>query len=290
MKILVTTPTGRVGSRVTRLLVQAGVRPVVLVRDAKRLAADLREQCEVVEADQTDGDAVVAATVGVDALYWVNPPPAGDDPIAGHARFGAVAARAVMENGISRVVFQSSGGAEAREGFGEIDGLATTEVFLDGTDAHVTHLRCGYFFTNLLLDVDSVASGTITTTLPLDHRMPWVDPRDIGDVAAARLLATDWHGRHTLGVHGPADLSFTEVAEILTAALGRTVTAERLPEETVARFLRQNGFTEAQTEAMIGMTRGLPEFKPENPRTIATTTPTTLEGWAFATLRPALER
>lgn len=50
---------------------------------------------------------------------------------------------AVTANRIGRVVFQSSVGAEKRHGVGEIDGLAATEVALDGLDVDVTHLRCG---------------------------------------------------------------------------------------------------------------------------------------------------
>src|SRR3712207_8934011 len=45
-----------------------------------------------------------------------------------------------------------SGGAELRSGAGEIDGLAATEQALDATGASVLHLRCGMFFTNLLMD------------------------------------------------------------------------------------------------------------------------------------------
>ena len=41
MRIVVTTPTGNVGSRVLRLLVQAGVRPVALLRDPARLPPEL---------------------------------------------------------------------------------------------------------------------------------------------------------------------------------------------------------------------------------------------------------
>ncbi|MGD7003046.1 hypothetical protein [Corynebacterium halotolerans] len=44
-RIAVTTPTGNVGSRVTRLLVQAGERPTLLLRDAARLAPELRAHC-----------------------------------------------------------------------------------------------------------------------------------------------------------------------------------------------------------------------------------------------------
>ena len=93
---------------------------------ASRLAPDLRARCEVVEGDQGDLTTVAGATAGADALYWVNPPTDDDDPVAGHARMGEVAAAAVGGNAVPRVVFQSSVGAEVRHGFGEIDGPART--------------------------------------------------------------------------------------------------------------------------------------------------------------------
>ncbi len=289
MTIAVTTPTGKVGSRVARLLVQAGARPVLLLRDAARLAPDLRKRCEVREVDQGDTDAVVRATADVDTLYWVNPPTDDADPVAGHVRMGESAAAAVTANRISRVVFQSSVGAEARSGFGEIDGLGRTEELLDATDAHVTHLRCGYFFTNLLMDLESVREGVLVTTLPVEHRMPWVDPRDIGDVAAARLLSTAWTGRHILGVHGPADLSFLEVADTVSTAVGLPVAAQQVPEPVIEDALRAVGFTEAQVAGVLGMSRGQVGFTPENPRGPLSTTPTLLEAWAYSVLRPALD-
>jgi uncharacterized protein YbjT (DUF2867 family) len=288
VRIVVTTPTGHVGSRVVHLLVQGGLRPTVLVRDASRLEPALRERCDVVEGDQGDLRAVRAATAGAEALYWVDPPPVDDDPVAGYTRFGEVAAAAVAANGIPRVVFQSSVGAEARGGLGEIDGLARTEELLDATGAHVTHLRCGYFFTNLLMDLEAVRSGVLSTTLPVDHRMPWVAPRDVGEVAVARLLAGDGTGRHTLGVHGPEDLSFAEAAGIAGAALGRPLTARQVPEGEAAAALRAAGLTAAQVEGVLGMSRGMRDLVPENPRELVTTTPTTLGAWAYAVLRPAL--
>lgn len=289
MHIVVTTPTGHVGSRVTTLLVQAGERPTVLLRDGSRLDPALRERCDVVELDLGDADAVARATQGADALYWVAPPTPDDDPVAGHERLGACAAHAVRTHAVPRVVFQSSVGAEARHGFGDIDGLARTEQLLDATGAHVTHLRCGYFFTNLLLDLEQLRSGTLTTTLPLDLAIPWVDPRDIGDVAAARLLSTTWTGRTARGVHGPQDLSFSDVARILTAATGRTVVASRVTDEDVADELRGFGMGPAQVDAVVGMSRGLRGgLVPEDPRSVLTTTPTSLASWAHEHLRPLL--
>jgi len=50
------------------------------------------------------------------------------------------------------------------------------------------------------------------------------------------------------------------------------------------------GLGEALVEAVLGMATGLREnFEPEGPRTILTTTPTTLAAWAHEHLRPDAE-
>lgn len=291
MKVAVTTPGGRVGSRVVRLLVQAGVRPTVVARDPDRLDDAIRPLVDIAVADQGDADAVVRATAGADALFWVDPPTTQDGSAGeGYARMGANAARAVRESGIGRTVFLSSIGAEKRHGAGDIDGLASTEELLDQTGSSVLHLRCGFFFTNLFFDLDDLREGVLTTTWPLDHRMAWVDPRDIGDVAAARLLSTGWSGHQVQAVHGPADLTFAEVGEIVADVLGRKIRVERVADDVLREALRGSGMGSGDVEGILGMSVGLRSgFDPEQPRDVVTTTPTTLASWAYANLRPALQ-
>ena len=289
MSIAVTTPTGTVGRHVVAALIRAGVRPRVLVRDPDRLAPAVRDRVDAVRCDLTDDVAVLAATSGVRALYWVDPPAESPDPVAMFEALGATAARAVAENGIARVVFQSSIGAELRSGAGEIDGLARTEQLLDAAGAAVTHLRCGFFFTNLLFDLDAVRSGRLEVLLDPDVPLPWVAPRDIAEVAAAWLLRTDWTGRTAHGVHGPRDLSWSQAADVVSAATGRPLSVVRVADDVVRARLRDAGLTLAAVEAVVGMSTGLRDgFVPEPPRDLTTTTPTELGGWAWQELRPLL--
>lgn len=280
MRIAVTTPNGNVGHHLTRMLVRAGIRPLLLTRHPERIAEELLPHVDVARADSQDADAVVAATRGVDALYWVDPSVMSEDPLADYARATDALVRAVVENGIGRVVFQSSVGAEKRHGAGEIDGLAATEVALDALDIDVTHLRCGYFFSNLLIDVESVKAGRLQTVLPLDAPMAWVAPRDIAEVAALTLLNREWSGHRVQAVHGPEDLSWSQVAEILTQELGRDVTVERIADESMKDGLLAVGMPEAMADAVLGMSTGLRDgFVPEQERSVVTTTPTGLRGW-----------
>ncbi|MFJ7206167.1 NAD(P)H-binding protein [Streptomyces sp. NPDC098789] len=293
MQIAVTTPTGNVGRHVVTTLVRAGVRPRVLLRDPGRLAPGIRAEVDAVRVDQYDADAVAVATRGVDALFWVDPTTGGQDPLADYARATSSVVRAVTENGIGRVVFQSGVGAEKRHGAGEIDGLAHTETALDavaaGAGVDIAHLRCGYFFTNLELQLDALRAGTLQVVLPLDQPMAWVAPRDIAEVAATLLLSPAWSGRRVQAVHGPADLTWGQVADILTTATGRPIDVERTTDGAMRTRLREAGMTDGLVEAVLGMSTGLREgFVPEQPRTVRTTTPTPLAAWAHAHLRHRL--
>lgn len=291
MKVVVTTPTGNVGSRVVRLLIQAGVRPTLLARRPAQLDAAITERADVVQADLTDAAAVVRVTRGADALFWVNPSTEDPDadPVAWYAQLGGKAARAVTENQIGRTVFLSSIGAEKRSGAGEIDGLARSEEQLDATGAPVLHLRGGYFFTNLLWELDAIREGVLRLPMAVDYAQPWVDPRDIGDIAAARLLSAGWSGRQVQAVHGPEDLALNQVAQIISEATGHQVRAETMSQETLRSSLRAAGLGDRQVEGIAGMSAvTCANFTAEDERSIATTTPTTLAAWAHAHLRPAL--
>jgi putative NADH-flavin reductase len=168
MTIAVTTPTGHVGSHVVRMLCQAGERPRLLLRNPDRLDAELRPQVELAVGDQRDTEYVAAATRGVEAIFWVHPDDWSlPDPDADAERTGEGLAAAMRQNRITRVVFQSSVGAA------------------------LIHLRCGLFMSNLLMDLEGLRAGKLTTTRPLDVPMPWVDPRDIAAVATVRHRRVD---------------------------------------------------------------------------------------------------
>jgi len=284
MTIGVMTPRGNVGAHVIRMLVQAGERPRALLREPSTLDSSIAEYADTAILDAWQRASVIEATRGLETLYWVSPTATDRDPLRAHAQAAANLRAAIETNGIKRVVFQSSVGAEKRQGVGEIDGLAATELELEASNASVTHLRCGYFFTNLLMDVDSIRGGVLTTSMNIDHPMPWVAPVDIATVAVGRLLS-DWRGRHVQAVHGPEDLTFTQVADILSTVLGYSVSVQQVSDDDVRVALGQFGLAQEQVEAIVMMAAGTrDDFRPENQRDYTTTTPTTLKSWAVDNL------
>ena len=108
--------------------------------------------------------------------------------------------------------------------------------------------------------------------------------RSRGPAAVAGLV-----GRQVQAVHGPEDLTLSQVAAIIGPATGRQVRAETIPQETLRSSLRSTGLGDKQVEAIAEMSAVTREdFVAEDERSILTTTPTTLAAWAHAHLRPAL--
>lgn len=287
MAIAVTTPTGNVGSQLVRQLIQAGVRPVVLVRDPSRLDPQVVGYVDARVGDLADTQFVRQALRGVEALYLVIPEVVtAADPEADAEALADSVLAAVVFAGVGRVVLQSSVGAGKRSGVGFINALGRIEERLNAlsqtSGIAVCHLRCSYLFSNLLMDQEGLRQGELRMAMPEDQAMPWVAPADVAAVAAGRLLSTEWSGRVVQSVHGPEDLTFPQVAEIVRRVTGWPVTYTRSSDDSEREGLRAGGFSEAAIESIIGMSAGLRgTYDPVRDRDLLSTTPTPLTGWVL---------
>jgi uncharacterized protein YbjT (DUF2867 family) len=292
MKIAVTTPTGHVGSAVVDLLLEFGgdIRVILLGRRPEKLRAFIQRGAEMAIGAQDDADYLTRATRGVDALFWATPPGYGSDDVrAFQNRLGKAAATAIRANKIPRVVNLSSIGADLDSGVGPINGLHDVETLLDEVATHITHLQPGFFFENLLWQIDSIRNfGTISLPLLGQHRYPMIATRDIGRVAAARLASQGWTGRTVSELHGPADLSFDEVAAILSRILGRTITFVTCDREQARQAMIQNAVSENAADLMLEMYEAVDTgtLRAIEPRSARTTTPTTLSEFARDVMLP----
>ena len=137
--------------------------------------------------------------------------------------------------------------------------------------------------------MEDVRQARLRTVLPLDHQFSWVSPRDIAEVAALTLLNPSWHGHRVQAVHGPQDLSWNDVAALLTDLTGRHVQAEQISDDLMRQQYLTAGMPPAMADAVLGMSTGLrDDFHPEQLRTATSTTPTSLAGWVQEELIPAL--
>jgi uncharacterized protein YbjT (DUF2867 family) len=294
MKIAVTTPAGHVGSAVVDFLLEFGgdMRVVLLGRRPDKLTAFVKRGAELAIGPQDDADYLVKATRGADALFWATPPGYGSDNVrAFQNRLGRAAATAIRTNGIPRVVNLSSIGAHLDSGVGPISGLHDVEGLLDEAATHITHLRPGFFFENLLWQLDSIRNaGRFFLPISGTRRYPMIATRDIGRVASARLASRGWIGHFVGELHGPADLSFDEVAGILSQTLGRKVEYVQCDREQARQAMLNNAMSENAAGLMLEMYDAVESGRLQTiqPRSTKTTTPTTLTEFARDVILPMI--
>jgi uncharacterized protein YbjT (DUF2867 family) len=292
MKIAVTTPSGHVGSAVADALLDLGgdIRVKLLGRRPNTLTRFVQRGAEISIGSQDDADYLIDATGDVDALFWVTPPGYGSDNLrAFQNRLGKAAATAVRTNQIPRVVNLSSIGADLESGAGPISGLHDVENLLDDAANNITHLRPGFFFENLLWQLDSIReSGKISLPISGSRSYQMVASRDIAHVTAELLSSDSWSGYYVRELHGPADVSFDDVSDVLTDVLGRKITYSKCDPAQMRHGILSLGISENAADSLLEMYDAVESglMQARQPRSGETTTPTTLAEFAREVLLP----
>ncbi|MCG3755216.1 NAD(P)H-binding protein [Amycolatopsis sp. Poz14] len=291
--IVITAPTGNIGSRVLSELVDAGEDLRVIVRDPARLPDAVRERVEVVVGSHGDPEAVDRAFAGADAVFWVVPPDSTRTPAEGWSGFTGPAAKALVAHGVGHVVGVSAlGRGTAVAGRA---GLVTASLAMDeliaGTGVAYRALANPSFFENLLEEVDSIREkGVYSDVLDPDRKAPLVAVADIAAVAVRLLRDRSWTGFADVPVLGPEDLSPNDLARIMTEQLGRPVRYERESLDDLRSTLIGYGLNETFVHGIADM-----KYAKDNgldagvTRTAETASPTTFEQWCAETLKPAFD-
>ncbi len=290
MSIVISTPTGNVGSRALQQLLKAGADVSVIVRHPEKLSDSIRSRIKVHQGSLTDVGLVKKAFQGARAVLWVTPPDfTHPDVAAYHSEMGAIAATAIKESKIPYVVNLSSAGAQL-DNAGPVSGLGIVERLLDEVAENIVHLRPGFFMENFLSELESIKrDGAVYSLIPGEIPYPMIATQDIGDVAAEYLLETGWSGRSTRGLHGPADLTFAKAAKILSDSIGKPVKHIQITPDQAYQIFLGFGASPGFAKAFVEMYQALAQpGAVADSRTRQTTTPTTLREWSDAVFSPLL--
>lgn len=106
------------------------------------------------------------------------------------------------------------------------------ERVLDWAGVTPIHLRAGFFFENLLRFCAADIRAENSIALPFGDgaaKLAWVGARDVAAVAAAMLAEPEAHAGRTYEVTSDATLSIIEIAEAMSASLGRRIRYQELP-------------------------------------------------------------
>jgi uncharacterized protein YbjT (DUF2867 family) len=289
--IVLTTPTGNIGSQVLRHLVQAEEPIRVIARDPSRIASDLRERIEVIEDSHGDLSTVSKAFDGADSLFWLVPPdPEATSVDAAYVDFTRPAAKAIEATGLKRAVVVSALGRGWKKPAGLVTSSLKADDLLASTGVNLRVLTMPSFMDNLLSQAETIKeTGVLSWPSPGDLKAPAVASIDIAEVAARLLLDHSWTGQASVPVLGPEDLSMNEMAQIMSQVLGRPVRFEETDMDLFAKQMSGYGFSDAMVQGYVEMMTAKKEgMDTMEPRTSKGTTPTTFRQWCEDALKPAV--
>lgn len=292
-KYFILGANGHTGHIIATQLLAAGHQVTAQARDAAKIADLTAAGATAAIGDVRDVAFLTTHLSEADAAYLLVPPNFVDaDFRAWQDSVSDALAAAVKASGIKKVVFLSSIGAHLGKGAGVVDGLHYTEQLLNAIpELHAVYLRPGYFFENLFANLGAVKhAGILPGGIAPDISMPMVATADIAAVAVQHLLALDFTGKSVHYVAGPEDLTFTQVASIVGAALGKPelpyvhATPDQFRQSMNGMGITSN-IVDLYLEFFDGANKGL--LTGDYQRTTANTTSTTLAAFAEQALAPA---
>jgi uncharacterized protein YbjT (DUF2867 family) len=234
--IVVTGATGNVGRTLVRLLTEANAPVRAVSRNITE--SDVPHGVLAIGADLTDPASLRPALDGADAMFLL---------ISGHFVSAAGNPSGVVSDilddartgGVKRIVMLSSQGVATRpesSSHGSTGAAIEDAVRRSGLDW--TILRPGGFDSNAYAWAESVRARRTVAAPFGDVGLPFIDPADIAEVAAAALLH-DSHAGQIYELTGPALTTPRQRAEAISDALGEPIQfIEQTREEAHAQMLQ----------------------------------------------------
>ena len=291
--IVITTPTGGIGRQVLDNLLDTGEPLRVIARDPSSLPDEARERVEVVEGSHGDATIVDRAFAGADAVFWLAPPdPRAPSVQAAFVDFTRPAAEAFRNQGVGRVVGISALGRgtpwAAHAGY--VTGSLAMDDLIASTGVAYRALTNPSFMDNIVRQADAIRNrGVFFSPIAGERELPSVATRDVAAAATRLLLDESWSGVDEVPLLGPEDLSFNDMAEIVSEVLGEDVHFQRTTFEAYkARFV-DLGMSEAMAQGMTDMAAAKDEGLDNGvTRTPQNSTQTSFRRWSEEVLKPAV--
>jgi uncharacterized protein YbjT (DUF2867 family) len=146
------------------------------------------------------------------------------------------------------------------------------------------------FMDNIARQVAAIANQDMFFS-PIDgeRKLPTVATRDIAAAAARLLLDANWSGFDEVPLLGPEDLSFNDMAEIMSEVLGKEVRFQQTTFEAYKNqflgFGMSDAMAQGQTDMAWAKNQGIDNAVD---RTSDNSTPTSFRQWSEEVLKPAV--
>jgi uncharacterized protein YbjT (DUF2867 family) len=263
----------------------------VIARHPSRLPPHARDRIDVVQGSHSDAAVVNNAFAGADAVFWLVPPdPRAKTVDAAYVDFTRPACAAFKTHGVKRVVGISAlgRGTPAAAHAGLVTASLKMDDLIASAGVHYRAVTNPSFMDNLLRQVELIKTkGIFSLPIAGDLKQPSASTRDIAATAAKLLLDQSWTGVGSVPVLGPEDLSYNDMATIISEVLGKPVRFQEMPRDRFKAGLLQRGMSEAMAQATLDMWiaygQGLDTAEPRTPQSA---TPTSFQEWCEGVLKP----
>ena len=232
--ILVTGATGKQGGAVARHLLEDGWSVRALTRSPHKQEAEKLKNlgAEIVQGDLDDPTSIGPAMQGVYGVfsvqqYWGK----GVDVEVAE---GIALADAAKKAGVSHFVYSSVGGAERKTGIPFFESKFKIETYIKKINLKWSIVRPSYFMENFLTTemIDHIYNGDFPFPLESDMSMQFVAVDDIGEMVKVIFDHPETYLGKAIEIAGD-ELTGAQVAEILSKAVGKTVTYREIPVESL---------------------------------------------------------
>lgn len=291
--ILITTPTGDIGARVLRHVLDARQDVRVILRDPAKLPEEIRSRIEVVEGSHSDPTTIERGLDGARAVFWLPPGnPTAPSAQDGYVAFSRAFALALPSSGVTHVVGISALGRGWPHPAGLVTATLETDDMIGATGVNYRALCCASLMDNMLRQVGVIrGGGAFYAPTPGDLSLPQVAKADVANVAAALLTERTWSGVEAVPLRGPEDITHVEMARMMTEVLGKPIRFEEMPMEQFEVMLAGMGTSPGMVRDYVAMMRAKNEgidtmAKPDDAR--QRRTPTTFQQWCERELKPVI--
>lgn len=247
--ILLTDPTGTIGSAVVKQLASSGRNIIRVAVDTKEKVEKLKHAHEIANIDYTRPETISGALHNVDRLFLRIPPSVEMVDISTNF------VEEAKKNGVKFIVKLSAMGADLEPGYTSGRLHRQVEKVIEKSGIPFAFLRPNSFMQNLVTRLSHKLKNQNTFFLPAaDGRISFVDARDVAAVAAEVLTRNgSEHVNKVYNITGPEALSHGEIAEILSKETGSRISYMDIPDEDLRDRMKKMGIADWFIDNALGL-------------------------------------
>ena len=251
--IVITTPTGQIGSAVLDQLVAASVPTRVIARHPERLPESVLAHATVVRGSHDDPEVLSEALSGADSLFWLIPPNTrAADAAAHYGEFTRTLVRSLADRPVRVVAVSSLGRGFSRDA-GLLSPAWAMEEAIEATGVPLRTLRLPFYMENFLNQVELIRTqGMFAMANSARRVLDSVATRDAAGLATELLLDGSWTGQEGVPLVSDA-LTPSEMADTMSEVLGKRVRVTEISPTHLESMVAEHGASEGWAKGIADM-------------------------------------